>query len=242
VFGTKHLSWKCFLRSSLASFCLFAVTTCVYFWWPRIGYRRPGVGLLASVVLPTGLIGNVFPDYISLLESRYILKLMRRTQRSDVEGQRLPRRKYSISGFLVLDLLFTLGLATFASMAANVLFTALLYRDIPGAAVDLKGLLSDLKVEITFLLSLLANPKRILSTRLQYMIIWMSPAFFTSIWLWLYAGSGFLLKFARRFDKSLGWFNRRFDIEKKPLQAIGLVAGALVALIYWAAVIVGRII
>src|SRR5439155_1624424 len=26
------------------------------------------------------------------------------------------------------------------------------------------------------------------------------PTFFTSIWLWLYAGSGFLLKAARRFD------------------------------------------
>jgi hypothetical protein len=55
-----------------------------------------------------------------------------------------------------------------------------------------------------------------------------------SIWLWLYAGSGFLLKAARRFDIGFDWFNRRFDIEKKPLSAIGLVAGALVAILYWA--------
>jgi hypothetical protein len=52
------------------------------------------------------------------------------------------------------------------------------------------------------------------------------PAFLTSIWLWLYAGSGFLLKAVRRFDIGLEWFNRRFDIEKKPLLSIGLVAGA----------------
>jgi len=65
-------------------------------------------------------------------------------------------------------------------------------------------------------------------------------SFFTSIWLWLYAGAGFLLKFARRFDKSLGWFNRRFDIEKHPLSSIGLVAGALVAVLYWAALIVSK--
>jgi hypothetical protein len=58
-------------------------------------------------------------------------------------------------------------------------------------------------------------------------------AMFTSIWLWLYAGSGFLLKAARRFDVGFQWFNRRFDIEKKPLSAIGLVAGALVAVLYW---------
>jgi hypothetical protein len=73
---------------------------------------------------------------------------------------------------------------------------------------------------------------------------WLSiviPAFLTSIWLWLYAGSGFTLKFARRFDIGFQWFNRHFDIEKKPLQSIGLVAGALVAVVYWTAVIVSRI-
>jgi len=56
----------------------------------------------------------------------------------------------------------------------------------------------------------------------------------TSIPLWLYAGSGFLLKAARRFDIGFQWFNRKADIEKHPLNAIGLVAGSLVALIYWA--------
>jgi len=65
---------------------------------------------------------------------------------------------------------------------------------------------------------------------------------FTSIWLWLYAGSGFLLKAARRFDLGFDWFNRHFDIEKKPLQSIGLVAGALVAVVYWTAVIVSRVV
>ena len=48
---------------------------------------------------------------------------------------------------------------------------------------------------------------------------------------WLYAGSGFLLKAARRFDIGFEWFNRHFDIEKKPLQPIGLVAGAMVAVV-----------
>jgi hypothetical protein len=51
--------------------------------------------------------------------------------------------------------------------------------------------------------------------------------------VWLYAGSGFLLKAARRFDIGFQWFNRKFDIEKKPLSAIGLVAGALVAVVDW---------
>jgi hypothetical protein len=64
----------------------------------------------------------------------------------------------------------------------------------------------------------------------------------SSIWLWLYAGSGFILKAARRLDIGFQSSNRRFDIERHPLASIGLVAGALVALIYWAAVIVSRVV
>src|ERR1035437_8772791 len=52
----------------------------------------------------------------------------------------------------------------------------------------------------------------------QLFLLWLCAAFFTSIWLWLYAGSGFILKAARRFDIGFDWFNRKFDIEKKPLQ------------------------
>jgi hypothetical protein len=68
--------------------------------------------------------------------------------------------------------------------------------------------------------------------------LWIYPAFFTSIWVWLYAGSGFLLRAARRFDIGFAWFNRKFDIEKHPLSAIGLVAGAIVAVLWWMVVAV----
>jgi len=58
----------------------------------------------------------------------------------------------------------------------------------------------------------------------------------------LFASSGFLLKAARRFDVGFDWFSRKFDIEKKPLQSIGFVAGMLVAVVYWVAVIVSRVV
>ena len=65
---------------------------------------------------------------------------------------------------------------------------------------------------------------------------------YTSIPLWLCVFSGILLKAAQRFDVSFGWFISKADIEKKPLQSIGLVAGAMVAVVYWSAVIFVRII
>jgi len=46
----------------------------------------------------------------------------------------------------------------------------------------------------------------------------------------------------RGYDLGFDWFNRHFDIEKKPLQSIGLVAGALVAVVYWTAVVVSRVV
>jgi hypothetical protein len=71
---------------------------------------------------------------------------------------------------------------------------------------------------------------------------WMTFFFSSSTYcfsiVYLYAGSGFLLKAARRFDIGFAWFNRHFDIEKKPLQSIGLVAGAIVAVVYWTVVVV----
>ena len=76
-----------------------------------------------------------------------------------------------------------------------------------------------------------------MATRAQ--VPWLIyPALFTSIWLWLYAGSGLLLKAAHRFDIGFEWFNRRFDIEKKPLQSIGLVSGCIVAVLYWTVALV----
>jgi hypothetical protein len=78
-------------------------------------------------------------------------------------------------------------------------------------------------------------PERVLNTDA---IASLSSSFVISVWLWLYAGSGFLLKAARRFDLGFAWFNRKFDIEKHPLSAIGLVAGAIVAVLWWAVVAV----
>lgn len=71
---------------------------------------------------------------------------------------------------------------------------------------------------------------------------YLFPTFFTTVWLWLYAGSGFLLIAGRRFQIGFQWFIRWADIEKKPLNCIGFVAGNLAALVYWAAVIVRHIV
>jgi len=81
------------------------------------------------------------------------------------------------------------------------------------------------------------------SPHLSMVVLRLSAVFAlaVSIWMWLPFVAGFLLKAARRLDIGFAWFNRSFDIEKKPLHCIGLVAGALVAVIYWAVVLIRHI-
>ena len=63
--------------------------------------------------------------------------------------------------------------------------------------------------------------------------IFLWTTYLTSIWLWLYVGSGLLL----RALSSVGWravFLRGYlNIQEKPLSAMGFVAGGLVACAWW---------
>jgi hypothetical protein len=64
-------------------------------------------------------------------------------------------------------------------------------------------------------------------------VVWLYPSLFTSGCLCLLVASGHLLKAARHFDTGFAWFNRTLNIEKKPVSAIGLVAGVVIAVAYW---------
>ena len=68
------------------------------------------------------------------------------------------------------------------------------------------------------------------------------PAIVASIWIWLPWLTRLTVKITRRLDAVFAWLNKRFDIEKSPVKSIGLVSGVLVAVTYWAVVIVGRLI
>ena len=230
VFGRRHLSWSCFGRSAVASVVSVAVALGI-----RTAQLPPGSKAVYFKALyfmdPLEAIGgllllNVIPDYISLLESRYVLRLMQQSQ-------------WFATTFLLLisDFLITFLIGFTAACVSNVVrsLLSILYR-IPLTLHNLDAFRMTVPLFFNSL-----TPQGMAYAVVLFGFVYIFPAFFTSIWLWLYAGSGFLLKFARRFDIGFEWFNRRFDIEKKPLQSIGLVAGALVAVVYWAAVIVTRL-
>ena len=215
VFGERHLSWRCFWRSTLASYLVLLVSFSLLLL--RVGEAEGiGAALRACAEIPgallLGLFSNVMPDYVSLLETRFTLSLMRNARSTLV-----------ITGLVCADLLFSIlcaGVAAIVWTYGESVVTGRIKLSEIGLQVVVGYIRSDQRAKI-----------------LTYVV----PAFFTSIWVWLYASSGFVLRAARHLDMGFNWFDRHFDVEKQPLQCIGLVAGALVAVVYWAAVIVSRL-
>lgn len=219
VFGTKHLSWKCFFKSCVASLAISLVMGLVSTTLSATGTLNAKMSdfvqalpilLLAAITL------NCIPDYVALLATRLTLRSVRDTP-----------SPFRLVAAIVGDLIAT---AVIASIPFAIVMRAW------GTAL---GSLSAAGSEAGFstpegLDQRLANMVFAVPFDAAFIIaVWFLPAFLTSIWLWLYVGSGFLLKAVRRLDVGFQWFNKKFDIEKKPLSAIGLVAGALVAVVYW---------
>jgi len=65
----------------------------------------------------------------------------------------------------------------------------------------------------------------------------LAPSIFASLiatmWLWLYVASGWLVRTILRLPIGIPLLNRWFDVEKKPLQCLGMMAGGIVAVCYW---------
>lgn len=199
TFGKNHVSWTCFWRSAVASYAgVFIVATYIdrSQGWPIFSYD----GIIDLV--ETGFWSNVLPDFISLIETRYVLGLMRRTNSGIVQ-----------LALIALDFVLT---SSIALLTAHVVLSVIWF-DSP---FSWKWSLS----------AILGHP-----TDFHENHRWLSiiiPAFLTSIWLWLYALSGFLLRGAYKFDMGFKLFNSKLDIEKKPLQSIGIVSATLLTGMY----------
>jgi len=225
VFGRDALSFRCFLSSGIASYSLAVVVILISL---ANGPSNPYAAIsvlhdVAPKLLMVALFTNVLPDYLALLVTRGILLLLRRSR----------------NGLVWLFLLVVDLAATAAIGIALWMFMFLLTFGVWGEYYDAA-------LEATPIArpdASLAEPTEVvLATLFDYSFyLWFCPVFRTSIWLWLYVTSGYLLKVARRVQIGFDWFTRIFDIEKQPLAAVGLVAGLLVAIVYWTAVIISRI-
>jgi hypothetical protein len=202
VFGKRHLSFRCFWRSGVASFCAIVISSATYFLTIHESLIRDAAAIVVFSLFACCV--NLVPDYLSLLETRYCLRKL------------ATRDSVVLIALLFIGDLVVTGVIAWVPFNMMYVFEGFIVGGFWGNPVPFEpGLL---------------------------VALFFFPAFFTSLWLWLYAGSGLLLKGARRVDVGFRWFNSHFDIEKKPLQSIGLVAGAIVAVVYWGLAAVMRIV
>ena len=219
IFGKKHLSWHCFWRSCVASCIAVLVMTFIWAALRPLHARDQMEGFVSEpgdfvpwVFLFAGV--NLLPDYVSLLESRYIIRRMSAVQHS-------PGR---ILLLLALDVVLTVSIF----FAAFFLFFA--FRAIYSLKFSAEGALVVVAILIGEVLSdmvLLSSEE----TSLSWGIFFYST-FFTSVWVWLYAISGLAVKVGEYFGITVSRIRWFLDIENKPLHSLGVISMLLVTLIY----------
>lgn len=154
-------------------------------------------------VVPTQILASVVPDYFCILITRTCISIMRR---------------YRSILFAVILLLIATCLSYLLSVST------------PFAADEIEKLLRRGSIGS-------AEPFAGLKRGIDVMIgaLWASvfASLASSIWLWLFVLSGLLLRGARVFRLGFHQFSKAFDIRKKPLACLGLVAGAGCALCWW---------
>jgi hypothetical protein len=215
VFGDKHFSWKCFWRSCAVTAVATLAAQVPYILFSedtRVPFAGWGTLLF---IFTSAVFGNIFPDFISLWKTRYLLNLSSR-------GKGMPLNIL----FLIIDIIATLALATCAALLGTTFFVCW--------AVAMNGpvpIAFAVQKTWSFFLESFFEPKELAGPTST---LWLIPAFIGRLWLVMYVGCGLLLIAARRLDIGFAWFNRHFDVAEHPLQCIGLVAGAISALGYWA--------
>lgn len=226
IFGKRHLTWRCFWRSCLASIFTFIVAIVILPFTGTVRILMPPIPsdlidsprFVSSIVLfMMFLVCNLIPDYLSLLETRYIIRWI--------------GKKYSISRATVL-LLFALLLTGIIWLIWSDLIITVVYfcykGEFPWYLV--KFLLASFWVVLRWLFfgSIVHrdNIYMILAKTMFY------SAFFTSAWVWLYVSSGIVVKLLNRIGIGLRLFMSVLNIREHPITSLGLIACVLITVLF----------
>ena len=191
VFGRYHLTWRCFLASALATIASLLITTCFSISvMSNSGLDLRLIGLLLVASLPL----NVIPDYLSLLETRAVLRWVTR-----------PRSVPFAVVILAFDVLcsLTIWLAWF------ILFTWL----------KPFGARFDLGESLRVVPDLLA-----LKGVWGKMGIFLYSSLFTSVWAWLFMISVALAQVGGLTDRSVVALGVILNFEDEPIRSLGYIA------------------
>jgi hypothetical protein len=211
TFGERHLSLKCLLRSALGTLALVISVGLVNIMETQSGE----IGYKLQMLFFVGFL----PDYVALLKTRCLFIFLK--QRGGSVRLIILSSSDIICSMIISSLFMALSLAIYALVKIYP------WNDPNYPVTPYQTVL--------FIWELMAptfNPMRHLAKLTYapleaitlYDVLYMSTLF-TSIWMALVLLSTAVLKLLAPLHRFTGWF---FDVEKHPVQAIGIVAGALV--------------
>jgi hypothetical protein len=218
LFGEKHISWRCFRRSVVST--LITSTVAVLLTVVTSTHEQTALRVRVNPIylFIFAVIGNAVPDYMSLLKSRGLIAGVARW------SPHVVLTVIAMVGDVALSVTFGLVAALMAGVLGIISITVIS----PG---------------IPEWSEFPRYPDLIFDDAMRHSAgLYLLPASVISGWFCIYASSGVLLKAARQLDAGFERIKRWFDIENKPLQAIGLVSGAICAFVYWAFAIVRAIV
>lgn len=203
-FGSKHIAFRCFLRSSIISLGSFLFAFLLVFSlnseYILESMSQYSYAFIGAIVL------NVIFDYFSLLETRVILN-----------------KKLSISVKLLLDFLLTLLIA---SIWMFMLFLIVIVSQLDfgfDIILDNSILIVGEILQTGYKNILLPFGKNVDADIFK---IFLATSFSTSVWLWLHGLSQYTIKLLSATQKIMNFLN----VEEQPIRAIGVVINGYIFL------------
>ena len=213
IFGDRHLTWRCFLRSCVASIMAVFVMTIVWVVLDPNAWQQFSKSLQSHeiffVILGLASLFNLVPDYISLLETRWILH----------KSAHVGIKKLIV--LLVLDVIIT---GTIFACMATLLFMGL------GSTSDF---IESFSTGIRF-----RSP---MGDDISIGVFFYST-YFTSVWLYLLMAASITTKLLYSLGHTGNQVLALLKVEEKPFNSMGLLLIGLLTLAFAIYAIIGAIV
>lgn len=220
IFTKSHLSWTCFFRSCVASLISVILLTFIWYLLRNTEFNdflnNPEAFKRSLLLIPGIILVNFIADYISLLETRYMIKYLG-------DNYSIRRLWFVLIADLILTYIILMGITLFYFKFIYFEYFVTEWKPVEGIfnyLYNKKNVISSLKMGV-------------IKTGWFSMGVLFYSAFFTSIWLWMYAIAGYLIKFINFVKKKFAASSTIFDIHKKPLLFIGFYAAIFQTIIYF---------
>lgn len=219
VFGKKHDTFRCFSRSSFAS--LISVGVVILIWVqvsPEDLSMSPAKLNFRNIFgLSIFFIGvNIITDYISLLETRYVIQWM-----SQIKSG-LKFLALLLFDTLVTALIFLFGLVM---MILGAIITSKFF---PGLGPNIQFF----PIFVDWITHGIARFPGGLGPS-PNILIFFYTTFFTSVWVWLFALAWGAMRLVGRIQPGIQFLIWALPVEEYPIRSISMVLGTVACISYW---------